>query len=415
MSAKKTTEKAAHIESMDICNTSIESLRESNTHLSKQIKNLLQTKHDLGVTQTKLENQVNIYAKLHEFSSQPYVTEGIEKLFNQSIQFVIYELGFERCLIFSRSEQEKVLTVHSVDGFYDNEELTLIKNIEIQPGTKLHSKLNANIHSIAYDESINDDVLNDFSDMLKLKEYIVFKEKSDQNQLECVLIAGNSGVNLEYYSRVSNSTEISVGLANLFSSIKTIFKNIKLYEATNIGKQKLKDRTIELEAAMNKANEANQAKTQFLANMSHEIRTPMNGVLGMLQRLRKTPINDKQSQYVDMIYDSAESLLLLIDDILNFSKLETGLFVLENIEFNLYNELNSWTEFLNEAARNKGVALALLFDNTISEKIIGDPTRLRQIFNNLVNNAIKFTNSGGQVVVSVNKVKKNIKCAICKV
>jgi len=161
------------------------------------------------------------------------------------------------------------------------------------------------------------------------------------------------------------------------------------------------------------AEAANRAKSVFLANMSHEIRTPMNSVLGFLSLTLDDPtITEKQRKYLSTAYTSSKSLLSLINDILDVSKLESSRLELENVPFNLHIMMQEVIRSLDIAAKEKGISLDLKSDRNIPEKVIGDPGRLRQILINLAGNAIKFTEKGGvtvKVMCDKSKVPGNNK------
>ncbi len=176
----------------------------------------------------------------------------------------------------------------------------------------------------------------------------------------------------------------------------------KVVEATERSRE-LQAATEQAIALAEQADAANKAKSQFLANMSHEIRTPMNGVLGMTELLLGTSLSGKQRKFARTIQSSAENLLSVINEILDFSKAEAGKLTIERVACDLREMVEDVVDLLAEPAQRKGLEIALLIKEDTPATVMADPVRVRQVLTNLIGNAVKFTEVG-EVVVEVSSI-----------
>ncbi len=192
--------------------------------------------------------------------------------------------------------------------------------------------------------------------------------------------------------------EIVQWLSPLIKTAGLLVKSLRNLEARDEAEKSLVN-------AKEVAESAAIAKSEFLAMMSHEIRTPLNGVIGMLNLLQKSKLDDKQKHKANIATVSAESLLGVINDILDFSKVDAGKLELEKIRFDIVLVLTEIFEMMNVRAKDKNITMRLNLDDVENTPVLGDPTRLRQIFVNLLSNAIKFTHQGTVEITASTKTQ----------
>ncbi len=192
-------------------------------------------------------------------------------------------------------------------------------------------------------------------------------------------------------------TNDTIAEARGIAGSRTLDELLDEIQRTN---EALEANRVELQAALDRARHADQAKGRFLANMSHEIRTPMNGVLGMADVLRSTPLTQQQQQAVDLIRGSGESLLAILNDILDVSKIEAGQLQLESAEVDLRALVGQVVRMLAVRAAEADIEMSIDIEPKVPRRVFTDTVRLRQILTNLVSNAIRFS-KGGDVVTTL--------------
>ncbi len=226
-------------------------------------------------------------------------------------------------------------------------------------------------------------------------------------------ILGGKVFQISHVSLVYKGKNAFLEIFNDITDLKQAEKELQMrhkellhyYKELEIQKKKVDEKNNELENAKKLADESSRVKGEFLANMSHEIRTPMNGIIGMTDLLLETELTREQYDSAETIRNCANSLLFIINDILDFSKIESGKLEMENIDFDLRIVVEDTIGILAVEAEKKGLEFSCFIDPEMSSLLRGDPGRLRQVFLNLSNNAIKFTKDG-EVAISVTPAKE---------
>jgi signal transduction histidine kinase/CheY-like chemotaxis protein/HPt (histidine-containing phosphotransfer) domain-containing protein len=233
--------------------------------------------------------------------------------------------------------------------------------------------------------------LVEFLKLSKAKE----KKIQQQRAMNIAAIQANSILNNLRSERLKD-IEVSQLLENNMNILRAIFilSIILLGYYIRRSQVSLARLSEKLVVSVEKAEQADQAKSDFLANMSHEIRTPMNAIIGMSYLTLETKLDKKQRNYVSKVYRSANALLGIINDILDFSKIEAGKLSIEKIEFNLLDIFDDVADLVGLKAQEQGLELLFDIPNNMTTNFIGDPLRLKQILTNLGNNAVKFTAKG---------------------
>ncbi len=229
------------------------------------------------------------------------------------------------------------------------------------------------------------------------------KYKAEKNEKEIQLLKQQNEIQVEKLTTQKIIRNSFIGGFILILVISFLIYN--RYHIRKKANKTLKSTNIQLQTAKDRAEKSEKLMEQFLMNMSHEIRTPMNAVLGMTHMMLNTRLSDDQLKYINTIKFAADNLLVIINDILDLSRIEAGKLILEQIHFNIRDLINGVMETVNFKAQDKGLRLNFSLDENVPEYLIGDPVRLNQVLLNLINNAIKFTPKG-EVSLTISILSK---------
>ena len=336
------------------------------------------------------------------------------------LEFFEKDKFYKSMMYLKKNIMEILEDKHTIDGFLESLRSVLMEPIEITDVMIEDSKGRDTSNFLICKElfennnkidSYNGFILkeNDFPKELKVNEstaFLIFLKIIDPSlKLNYRLIV----IGVDNYKQI---------LHEWYESFLSIIQIIELaisiiQHDINISIHKKNE--ILLSEAKKFAEQSSQSKSEFLANMSHEIRTPINAVIGMLYLTSKTELNDTQKSYISKADNAAKSLLGIIDDILDYSKVEAGKLKMESIDFQLEETISHISDIVAHQAKDKGIEFVVKHDPEIPEILVGDSLRLRQILINITNNAIKFTQKG-EVIFSqklLSKDDENVTILFC--
>lgn len=269
-------------------------------------------------------------------------------------------------------------------------------------------------YNTAYDYARQSMLMKDtIYDLARQDEMIQMQEQFESNKKDKEITLLNTDKKLKAEEASHQKLIKNIFIAGLVITLLFVFVLLNRYKIKQRTTKQLEEKNILIEKEKERAEQSERFKSQFLANMSHEIRTPMNAVIGMTYLMEDTRLDEKQRRYLNAIKNSSENLLVIINDVLDLSKLEAGKMELEKTPFRLDDVLNTVHDTLRFKAEEKGLHFNIQKSETIHPYLKGDPTRLSQVLLNLTGNAIKFTDKGA-VTINVEHLPSNSENGKCK-
>ncbi|MFN7975011.1 MAG: response regulator [Acidobacteriota bacterium] len=375
-------------------------LMKERGRLEDKVKQLVNTEKSLYQFQEQLDGQMRIYRKLYEVGKKLNATFELGAILDIVTHFALYELNFERALLFLRPEETDEYVIVSRDGYFDTGAGEAADRLRLSIAEPVVAQILAGAEFVRVLEGSVDAETVALRERLSMDELVVFPLAGESARPVGLIVAGNTAKMKTYQARLEDDSESLLGLANLASQASTAIQNASFYEALEGERQllslKVAERTRELEAAMEATEAANRAKSAFLANMSHELRTPLNAIIGyseMIEEEVREAGNEELAPDLQKINAAGKHLLALINDVLDLSKIEAGKMELYYETFAIKGLVSDVLAISKPLVEKNANRLVIDCPDDVGD-LRADLTKVRQAVFNLLSNASKFTQNG---------------------
>jgi len=377
-------------------------LLEDNDRLAEQVKRMVQTEKDLYALKRQLDDQIRVYKQLYEIGKNFQSTFDVKTILDLATNHIVYNLTFERSAAFLKIADDTYL-LQSHEGYYFDQE-DLLNESKQWVDAQL-------IQRFSQDEcyactEVDQSGYNDkYRQAFQVNEFYLLPIGGEPTHPLGFILAGNSKQKAPYQTRVSKDSVHQLSIANFNSQVTISINNSFFYKELEkeraLLEKKVASRTQELQQANEELREVDRIKTQFFANISHELRTPLTLSIGPAEILSHEESLDENARlHVKTIHNNQLRLLRLIDELLDFSKLEAGKEELSFRQYNIKELLKYQISTVISAATSKGINVESLLGDVDSYLYI-DVKKFEKIIMNLLSNAIKFTPEGGHIVIKL--------------
>lgn len=427
----------------------VSALEAENRRLGEQVKRLMAAENKLYVLQDHLNAQQRVYVRLAELGRTLNATFDAEKILQAVTHFVVYGFNYERCVAFLQDGRGAAFRVAAHEGYYDEELARRIAAVLLTGREPALEGIAQEPGFVCHSSAVQTPATRELGQLLMLDEYFVFALPRKGGGLRGLIVGGNTREQAQYQTGVESEGEMLVAFSNLAGQAATAISNVDSFHALERERQLLDrtvaERTAELSEALDAAHEAARVKGEFLANVSHELRTPLNSIINVPTALLRdyTDVDTltcvgcgaqfqhegaalgsdpscpdcgkmltaradtlcvgdaaEHRRFLHLIAQQGSHLLQLVENVLDFSKVEAGKLDLHPTEVNVGELLDDVRATLESAAKgNESPVRYPAFGAPLV--IVADRLRLKQILLNLIGNALKFTPRDGEVRVSV--------------